>query len=208
MGRISLIIGITGPMAAGKNRVSDILEKKGFACVDADMLAHQAVTNKTNQILATFSNEAAVKHIELKNKNGSLNRRALGKLIFPEPKLLAQQEAIVHPEINKLLEEFIQEHSKQDIILNATVLYKVDIIKKCTAIIYVYAPIFIRFFRAKKRDSMKICQIFSRFKAQKELFAKYKNLTADIYKVWNIGKSNYLEKRITLIIEKYRQRGL
>ena len=38
-----MIIGLTGPMASGKNLASKILEKTGCVSVDADVLAHQAI---------------------------------------------------------------------------------------------------------------------------------------------------------------------
>ena len=46
-----LILAVTGSMAAGKNYVSSLLEKKGFLAIDADKCVHQAIEEAKNQIL-------------------------------------------------------------------------------------------------------------------------------------------------------------
>lgn len=45
-------------------------------------------------------------------------------------------------------------------------------------------------------------QILDRFRAQKNLFAKYKDADADIVRVWNIGSRQGLEKKIGQILKK------
>lgn len=198
------LICVTGPMAAGKNAAGDILLKKGFAVTDADIIAHRAVENAKEKILAEFGTLAAQKNISLLNEDGTINRRAVGALIFGDEDLVARQEAIVYPEINFLLEQFIQEHKDCPVAVNATVLYKVPLIKRMDFVLFVDAPVFIRFFRALKRDRMKPKQILDRFARQKNLFAKYKNSNADIRRVWNTGTIESLEKKIDSVLTKCR----
>jgi len=193
-------------MASGKNAASAILEEKGFAAVDADKLVHQALAAPAlqEQVIATFAPYAAEKNISLANEDGSLNRRALGALIFKDRKLLAMQEALVHPAVSRLIDEFIDAHPNQNIVLNATVLYKIPAIHRCNAILFVTAPIFVRFFRAKRRDGMKTAQILARFWQQRSLFAKYKISNADIHKVNNTGNLNALESKINAFLKVCR----
>ena len=162
-------------MAAGKNAVADILAQKGFVSVDADALVHQALAQRELQekVIATFAPYAAQKKRSLTNDDGSLNRRNLGALIFADKKLLALQESLVHPVVNDLINQFIASHPQQNIVLNATVLYKIPAINQCDAILFVTAPLCTRFFRAKRRDNMKTTQILARFWHQRKLFAKY-----------------------------------
>ena len=49
-----LILAVTGSMAAGKNYVSNLLEKKGFLAIDADKCVHQAIEEAKDQILEAF----------------------------------------------------------------------------------------------------------------------------------------------------------
>lgn len=200
------ILCVTGPMASGKNAVSAILEKNGFISVDADKLVHQALASPALQekVIATFAPYAKAQHISLTNEDGSLNRRNLGAVIFKDKILLAKQESLVHPAVNQLIEEFIASHPNQNIVLNATVLYKIPAINRCTAVLFVTAPLLTRFFRAKKRDGMHSMQILSRFWQQRSLFAKYKKTNADIYKVHNTGNLNTLESNVNAFLKVCR----
>ncbi len=202
-----MLLCVTGPMAAGKNAASAILESKGFAAVDADILAHTAVDNAKDTILKTFGSIAKERNIELLNNDNKINRRALGKIVFSSKELIAKQESIVYPEINRMLEQFIQEHKDKNVVINATVLYKVPLISKMDLILYVDSPAILRFIRAKRRDGMKTKQILARFKMQHNLFAKYKNANADIRRVWNIGSREQLEKKIDCFLAESRLRG-
>ena len=195
-----MIICVTGPMAAGKNLASSILEEKGLASVDADELAHRAVENARDKIIKEFGSLAKEKGISLLNKDGTLNRRQLGALIFSDKALVKKQEDIVYPEINSLFDEFIQSHQGQDVIINATVLYKVPLIKKVDCIIYIDAPVLQRLFRASRRDHIPLRQIRQRFRQQRHLFSKYSSQNADIYRVWNTGTRRSLEKKLMSVL--------
>ena len=199
-----LILAVTGSMAAGKNYVSNLLEKKGFLAIDADKCVHQAIEEAKNQILEAFLPIAKEKNIQIQNPDGTINRKNLGSILFSDEKLLQKQESIVHPKVNEIFNRFIDENPEKNIVLNATVLYKTPVIKRCDAIIFVKAPIITRFFRAKRRDNLPSREIFKRFASQFKIFAKYKFLKSDIYIIWNIGKSNKLEKKLDKILKSIK----
>ena len=201
-----MILCVTGPMAAGKNAAAAILEKKGFAAVDADVLGHRAVKECTEQILCEFSDEAQKRGVSLLSSDGTLNRRVLGSIVFESRELLARQEQIVYPVIRRLLAEFIRENAGKDIAVNATVLYKLpDMQNIIERILYIDAPLPLRFIRAMKRDKTGIIQIYRRFSSQKNLFAKYKNTNTDIRRVWNTGTRQSLERKIEKFLSDCRQ---
>lgn len=201
-----MILCVTGPMAAGKNVAASILEKKGFAAVDADVLGHKAVKECTEQILCEFSDEAQKRGVSLLSSDGTLNRRVLGSIVFESQELLARQEQIVYPVIRRLLAEFIRENIGKDIAVNATVLYKLpDMQNIIERILYIDAPLPLRFIRAMKRDKTGIIQIYRRFSSQKNLFAKYKNTNTDIRRVWNTGTRQSLERKIEKFLSDCRQ---
>ena len=199
-----LILAVTGSMAAGKNYVSNLLEKKGFLAIDADKCVHQAIEEAKDQILEAFLPIAKEKNIQIQNPDGTINRKNLGSILFSDEKLLQKQESIVHPKVNEIFNRFIDENPEKNIVLNATVLYKTPVIKRCDAIIFVKAPIITRFFRAKRRDNLPSREIFKRFASQFKIFAKYKFLKSDIYIIWNIGKSNKLEKKLDKILKSIK----
>ena len=199
-----MILCVTGPMAAGKNAASSILEKKGFACVDADLLVHQAVENAKEEILASFGSLADEKGLPLLTENGLINRRNLGALIFQSPELIKKQEDIVYPILNGLFENFMEENKGRNLVINATVLYKVPLIKKVDSVLFIDAPMLQRLFRAKRRDCMSLKLILQRFKAQRNLFAKYKKSVADTVRVGNTGSMKKLELKIDKFLTERR----
>lgn len=199
-----LILAVTGSMAAGKNYVSSLLEKRGFLAIDADKCVHQAIEEAKDQILEAFLPIAKEKNIQIQNPEGTINRKNLGSILFSDEKLLQKQESIVHPKVNEIFNRFIDENPEKNIVLNATVLYKTPVINRCDAIIFVKAPIITRFFRAKRRDNLPSREIFKRFASQFKIFAKYKFLKSDIYIIWNIGKSNKLEKKLDKILKSIK----
>ena len=86
-------------MAAGKNAAADILREKNFRVLDADEIAHSVLCEHTAQITEMFKEKARKRHIQLLNADGSLNRRALGSIVFSGKKDLQALEHIIHPEV-------------------------------------------------------------------------------------------------------------
>jgi len=202
MGRFPLraVIGLTGPMCAGKNKAAEILEKRGFLVVDADKTAHQALEDMRTEVIATFGKIAREREIDLVLSDGRLNRTGLARILFSDPALLALHEAIVYPRINFLLGRFIDEHPGQTLVINAPLLHKSPILFRCDFIIFIDAWTPVRFFRALKRDKMHPFQIFARFSAQKNLFAQYREKDVDIQRVLNTGSSRALEQGLAKLL--------
>ena len=166
------IIAVVGPMAAGKNYICSQLEKEGWSSVDADILVHSAIEIAKDRILETFTPYAQQQNITITRADGTIDRRALGKLLFAVPELLAIQESIVYPIITKQIEDFISEHEKT--IINATVLYKTPaLLARCQKILFVTAPLLTRLRRARTRDHLSYRQILRRFHAQRHLLREY-----------------------------------
>ncbi len=193
-----MVLGLSGPMAAGKNLAAAILEEKGWASVDADRLVHEVIEEERDEIVAAFSAEASRLGLSLIAEDGSVNRRAIGRIIFGHPDLVARQEGIVYPGVNAKIDAFLEENRRKgrNCLINATLLYKVPSIYKIDRLLYIDAPLIIRFIRARKRDGLPCSQILSRFKSQKNLFSQYRKSVADIKRVWNTGSREKLEQKI------------
>ena len=167
------VIAVTGPMAAGKNFICKRLEEDGWASIDADLLVHSAIEIAKDRILQTFTPYAAQQNLTLTRPDGTIDRRALGQILFSKPELLKIQESIVYPIITNQIDDFIKNHKKT--IINATVLYKTpEILARCEKILFVTAPCLKRLGRARKRDHLSYKQIFRRFHAQRNLLKEYK----------------------------------
>ena len=178
------VIAVTGPMAAGKNYICSQMEKEGWSTVDADLLVHDAIELVKDRILDTFIPYAEQQNIKLKKQDGSIDRRALGQLLFSFPDLLKVQESMVYPIITKWINDFIAEHDKT--IINATVLYKTpELLNRCSKVIFVTAPFWTRLRRARHRDHLPYRQIFRRFHAQRHLLQEYQKTGIEIEIIQN-----------------------
>jgi len=92
------LIGLTGGIASGKSLVSARLAELGAVVVDADALARDAVAPGSpglQRVLAEFGER-------LRLPDGSLDRPALGAIVFRDAERLAALNAIVHPEVQRL----------------------------------------------------------------------------------------------------------
>ncbi|MEV6207810.1 dephospho-CoA kinase [Kitasatospora sp. NPDC051914] len=88
-----LRIGLTGGIGAGKSEVSRQLAALGAVIVDSDLIAREVVAPGTDGLRAV----AAEFGPGVLQADGSLDRPALGRLVFGAPDRLAALNAIVHP---------------------------------------------------------------------------------------------------------------
>lgn len=165
---------LTGKTAAGKNHVCDILGRHGFVSVDLDEAAHRAIDRHRKEIVSAFSDEATAAGIRLANPDGSIDRKALGNLLFRRPNLLARHEGIVYPDVIRETKEFIGRNHGRSILINAAVLYKTpELLKACSKILVVEAPLLTRLRRMRERDGLTVWQMLPRILAQRTSAAEY-----------------------------------
>ncbi|MFC8450971.1 dephospho-CoA kinase [Kitasatospora sp. NPDC057223] len=88
-----LKIGLTGGIGAGKSEVSRLLASYGAVLVDSDLIAREVVAPGTEGLRAV----AAEFGPQVLRADGSLDRPALGALVFADPERLRALNAIVHP---------------------------------------------------------------------------------------------------------------
>src|SRR5690554_4365671 len=99
------VIAVTGSIGSGKSTACKLLSNMGACVVSADDLARKAVlpgSPALEEIAARFG-------AKVLNSDGSLNRRALGSIVFENHAALRELEAFTHPRIAQLAEqEFAQ----------------------------------------------------------------------------------------------------
>jgi dephospho-CoA kinase len=92
------LIGLTGGIAAGKTVVADRLAELGAVRIDADRLAREVVEPGT-PALAEIARRFGPGVIA---PDGSLDRPALGAVVFQDPDARRDLEAITHPAVRAL----------------------------------------------------------------------------------------------------------
>jgi dephospho-CoA kinase len=88
-----LRIGLTGGIGSGKSTVSRLLAERGAVVVDADAIAREVVEPGTvglAAVVGAFGEEVLA-------TDGSLDRPALGAIVFADPDARGRLNAIVHP---------------------------------------------------------------------------------------------------------------
>ncbi len=91
-------IGLTGGIASGKSAVSEVLSSLGALVVDHDVLAREAVAPGSvglERIAVAFGSGVI-------DDDDSLDRAALGAIVFADTQKLEQLNSIVHPEVRRL----------------------------------------------------------------------------------------------------------
>jgi dephospho-CoA kinase len=97
------VIGVTGGIGAGKSTVTQMLEELGAAVIDADKVGHQVYLPDLpawREIVAAFGTEVL-------NADRTINRQALGKIVFADPEALHTLNRIVHPKMFDRMAELI-----------------------------------------------------------------------------------------------------
>lgn len=91
-------IGLTGPIGCGKSTVAGWLgERPEVVVIDADEVARNVVAHGEPALEAVFARFGEA----LRRPDGSLDRAALGRIVFSDPDALRDLEAIVHPAVRQ-----------------------------------------------------------------------------------------------------------
>ncbi|WP_431677995.1 dephospho-CoA kinase [Kitasatospora sp. KL5] len=109
-----LRIGLTGGIGAGKSEVSRQLAALGAVIVDSDLIAREVVAPGTDGLRAV----AAEFGPGVLQADGSLDRPALGRLVFGDPDRLAALNAIVHPLVRARSAELEAAAGPDDIVVH------------------------------------------------------------------------------------------
>jgi dephospho-CoA kinase len=97
-----LRVALTGGIGTGKSYCLERFAARGVPVIDADVLAREAVAPGTPGLAAI----AARFGPGVIAADGTLDRPALGRLVFGDTKARAALEAIVHPEVYRRIREW------------------------------------------------------------------------------------------------------
>jgi dephospho-CoA kinase len=158
-----MIVGVTGGIGSGKSTVVQLFATFPNTAVyiadeEAKKLLNSSNSIKEN-IIFEFGNEVY--------KNDELQRDFLAKIVFNNPKKLAILNSIVHPEVRKHFQDFVNKNQdKLFIIYENAILFESKSNLFCDVIITVFASLTVRIERVIKRDNCTTDDVVSRIKNQ------------------------------------------
>jgi dephospho-CoA kinase len=156
-----LVVALTGGIGAGKSLVAQYFSELGARVVDADQLSRIAIERGSagfDEVITRFGESIL--------RNGDIDRKALGEIIFGDKNAKEDLEAIIHPRVRELFFEVVNDLAADEILI-----YEIPLLVETGAssnfdlIITVEAELEIRKSRLLKRG-MFISEIESRLAAQ------------------------------------------
>ena len=141
------VIALTGGIGSGKSLVANYFYSLGAEVIDADQLARQAIERGSegfDQVISEFGDVIL--------KDGDIDRRALGEIVFSDPIKRKALEAIIHPKVQQALTQARNSlNENQILIYEIPLLVETNAASKFDKVITVEAPLELRIERLKSR---------------------------------------------------------
>ncbi|MEK7773786.1 MAG: dephospho-CoA kinase, partial [Deltaproteobacteria bacterium] len=149
-----MVVGLTGGIACGKSLVSGELRRLGAHIVDADVISREITAKGSpvyDEIVRGFGRGVV-------RPDGSIDRKALGAIVFSDREKLLKLNAVTHPAIIKTASEKIERIKKSHpgavIVVDAPLLIETGMHRAMDRVVVVYADEEKLIERMKKRDGL------------------------------------------------------
>lgn len=197
-GEMVLTIGLTGGIACGKTVVSKSLSQKGAYIIDLDQVAREVVKPGTaawSDIISVFGNNIV-------DKEGNIDRKKLGQVVFCNAKMRGKLNEITHGRIieavMKKKEEFYSNpaNRRKILVIEAPLLIEAGMDKMVDKIIVIICEEEIQKERLINRDRITEKEAEQRIQSQMPLNEKvcYADFIID-----NSRHLEYTEKQVNEI---------
>lgn len=167
-----LSVGLTGGIASGKSTVVDMLRDKGAEVIDLDELARVVVEPgrpALDEVRRRFGDGVIA-------ADGTLDRAALGAIVFDDKQARADLEGILHPAIlveeRRRAAEFARQNPRAIIITDVPLLFELGLETAFDTTVLIYAPRAVQQERLMARDGFSADEARKRLDAQLDIEAK------------------------------------
>ena len=141
------VVALTGGIGSGKSLVANYFFTLGAEVMDADQISRQVIERGTvgfDEVVASFGDSIL--------KDGDIDRRALGEIIFADPEKRKALEAIIHPKVQQALATARKALGENEILIyEIPLLVETGAADRFDQVITVEAPLEARIERLKKR---------------------------------------------------------
>ena len=167
-----IVVGLTGGVATGKSTVAKMFKQCGAVVIDADQLARDVVKPGMAawRVIVTLFGTTVL------NQDRSLDRQALGSIVFHNPKKRRQLERIIHPRVAREQQRLVRRIAKGKpravVIYEVPLLFEAGVDKRVDKIIVVTADRETQIARMKKRNHLSRTEAIRRIRSQMPLAKK------------------------------------
>ncbi|GCE28439.1 dephospho-CoA kinase [Dictyobacter alpinus] len=161
---MAYVLGITGNIACGKTSVGQmVLALGGERYIDADALVHRLY--EPGQPIAIQVGERFGQAVVA--ADGSVDRKALGTIVFNDPEALKALERIVHPAVHAVIRAELSRISRDGIVvLDAVKLLEGGSAAFCQAKWLIICPVEQQLQRLMQRNHLSLSEAQARLRAQ------------------------------------------
>ncbi|MGY0407777.1 MAG: dephospho-CoA kinase [Polaribacter sp.] len=144
-----MIVGLTGGIGSGKTTVINLFKNYKNVGIYITDIEAKKLMNTSDKIQTKIQKEFGVEAY----KNGVLNRKFLSNLVFKNTQKLEVLNSIVHPEVKKHFQNFIQKNKdKAYIVYESAILFENNSESTCDFVISVFVELSERINRLLQRE--------------------------------------------------------
>ncbi|MGB1621968.1 MAG: dephospho-CoA kinase [Synechococcus sp.] len=123
-------IGLTGGIASGKSSVGKLLAARGWPVLDADQLARDVLSAGSSATAAVLA-----RHPGVRLDGNSIDRAALGHIVFHDATERAWLNGLIHPEVRRRFERDLEHHAMATtVVLMIPLLFEAGLTDLCSEI--------------------------------------------------------------------------
>lgn len=197
---MTLTIGLTGSIASGKSTVALMFDEQQIPVVDADKIAHNVVQpgeQAYQQIVETFGNNIV-------KSDQTIDREALGAIIFADEAKRKELNAIVHPAVReKMLAErdYWINREKPYVVLDIPLLFESNLTDFVDKTLVVFADETVQLKRLMERDQYTEKEALQRINSQMSVKDKAQMADAVIH---NNGTKHNSYEQLEQLLQKWQ----
>lgn len=190
-------IGLTGGIATGKSYVAGKIKEAGVPMVDADVLSREVVAPGTPGLAAVrrrFGPDAV-------RRDGTMDRVRIAQVVFKDKRARLDLEAIIHPAVQKAIDEFFATLPKRTpfAVADIPLLFETGRENQFNAVVVVACPRELQLQRLMERNKLSKEDAERRLNAQLPIELKVKKAT---HVIRTEGTFEDTDKQVADLIKK------
>jgi len=170
----TVVIGVTGGFGTGKSTVCGMFGTLGATVLDADRIAHDVIMPGG----ACYKKVISLFGKKILSRNGRIDRKRLGRLVFNDKEKLIFLITIIHPEVIRRIKKIVKKNRLKKggppkyFALDVPLLIEAGLLKTVDKLVVVVADRNTQIKRCLKKHALTKSEILRRIRNQMPLSKK------------------------------------